>query len=158
MTKRQTKFGRRDVNGQALHAAPIKRRNAAYLPIPWGVQQLSWRRFAVRKNFSNGRRKLFNTCAWHDDTITAAVSFLSDPQEFAALIFPELDIEVLALNLQFFRLDDVVHFALRPPSLGSLTFKWKKNRRSLGDFLTVVAGQNRGELSPSEGCRAVGST
>jgi hypothetical protein len=36
---------------------------------------------------------------------------------------------MLALNLQFFRLDDVVHFALRAPSLGSGTLKWKKNRR-----------------------------
>jgi hypothetical protein len=36
---------------------------------------------------------------------------------------------VLALNLQFFRLDDVVHFALRAPSLGRVTFKWKENPR-----------------------------
>jgi hypothetical protein len=36
---------------------------------------------------------------------------------------------VLALNLQFFRLDDVVHFALRAPSLGIGTFKWKENPR-----------------------------
>jgi hypothetical protein len=55
------------------------------------------------------------------------VSFLSDTQESTALIFPELDIEMLALNLQFFRLDDVIHFALRAPSLGCGTLKWKKN-------------------------------
>jgi hypothetical protein len=55
------------------------------------------------------------------------MSFLSDTQEFAAVVLPELDIEMLALNLQFFRLDDVVHFALRPPSLGSGTVEWKKN-------------------------------
>ena len=54
------------------------------------------------------------------------MSLLSDTQEPAALIFPELDVEVLALNLQFFRLDDVVHFALRPPSLGSDSLKWKE--------------------------------
>jgi hypothetical protein len=42
---------------------------------------------------------------------------------------------MLALNLQFFRLDDVVHFALRAPSLGSGTLKWKKNPRPLGNFL-----------------------
>jgi hypothetical protein len=41
------------------------------------------------------------------------MSFLGDTQESTALIFPELDVEVLALNLQFFRLDDVIHFALR---------------------------------------------
>jgi hypothetical protein len=77
------------------------------------VQQLSWRGFAVRKNGSNRRRKLFNAGTRHDDTVTTAVSFLSDAQEPAALVFTELDVEVLALNLQFFRLDDVVHFALR---------------------------------------------
>jgi hypothetical protein len=33
---------------------------------------------------------------------------------------------MLALNLQFFRLDDVIHFASRPPSLGSRTAEWKK--------------------------------
>jgi hypothetical protein len=35
---------------------------------------------------------------------------------------------MLALNLQFSRLDDVVHFALRAPSLGSGTPRWKKIR------------------------------
>jgi hypothetical protein len=62
------------------------------------------------------------------------VSFLSDAQELAALIFPELDVKVLALNLQFFRLDDVVHFALRPPSLGTPGSQWKKNRRAFRGF------------------------
>jgi hypothetical protein len=75
------------------------------------VQRLSWRGFAVCQNFSNDRRKVFDAGTRHDDAITAAVSFLSDAQEPAAVIFPELDIEVLALNLQFFGLDDVVHFA-----------------------------------------------
>jgi hypothetical protein len=92
--------------------------------IGWG---LSWRGFAVRKNFSNRRRKFINARARHDDAVAATVSFLGDTQEPAALIFPELDVEVLALNLQFSRLDDVVHFALRPPSLESETPKWKKN-------------------------------
>ena len=86
-------------------------------------QRLSWRGFAVRKNFSNYRRKFINARARHDDAVAATVSFLSDTQEPAALIFPELDVEVLALNLQFFRLDDVIHFALRAPSLGSGTLK-----------------------------------
>jgi hypothetical protein len=88
---------------------------------------LSWRSFAVRKNFSNCRRKIINACAGHDDAVTTSVSFLSDTQESAALIFPELDVEMLALNLQFSRLDDVIHFALRAPSLGNGTPKWKKN-------------------------------
>ena len=113
MTKRQTKFGRRDVNGLGRRAALTRRRNAASLLIPWGVQQLSWRGFAVCKNFSNRRRKIFNAGTRHDDAVTAAVSFLSDAQEPAALILSELDVEMLALNLQFSRLDDVIHFDLR---------------------------------------------
>src|SRR5262249_25448972 len=148
MTKRQTKFGRRDVNGQGqmwivfssrvpspkprISKRPRTRSagrqrvedNAFHL-----VQRLSWRGFAVRKNVSNRRRKLLNAGTRDDDTVTAAVSFLSDAQEPAAIILPELDVEVLALYLQFFRFDDVVHFALRPPSLGSRPLKWKKNPR-----------------------------
>ena len=88
--------------------------------IGWG---LSWRGFAVGKNFGNDRRKVINAGARHDDAVPAPMSFLSDTQEFAAVVLPELDIEMLALNLQFFRLDDVVHFALRAPSLGSGTLK-----------------------------------
>jgi hypothetical protein len=109
------------------------------------VQRLSWRSFAVRKNFGNRRRKVINARAWYDNAVAAAVSFLGDPQEPAALIFPELDIEMLALNLQFFRLDDVVHFALRAPSLGSRRPKWKKNPHLLREFLTgSLLGKNAG--------------
>ena len=98
-------------------------------------QQLSWRALPVRKNFSNRRCKVIDTRTGHDDAVTAAVSFLSDPQELPALIFPELYIEVLALNLQFSRLDDVIHFALTPPSLGSGTLKWKQNSQVFLRFL-----------------------
>jgi len=77
------------------------------------VQRLSGRRFAVRKNFSNCRCKIIDTGTGHDDAVTAAVSFLGDTQESPALIFPELDVEMLAFDLQFSRLDDVIHFALR---------------------------------------------
>ena len=164
MTKRQTKFGRPDVNDAAevaivlssrrwqldRRSARISRRrarsclNALRTTVP-PVQRLSWRGFAVGKNFSNGRRKLINARARHDDAVAAPMSFLGDTQESTALILPELDIEMLALNLQFFRLDDVVHFALRAPSLGSGTLKWKKNPRLLrGISYRVAAGQNRG--------------
>jgi len=94
-----------------LRRLPRLRDSAASPPILWGVQRLSWRGLAVGKNFSNGRRKVINACAWHDDAVPAPMSFLSDTQEFTAIVLPELDIEMLALNLQFFRLDDVVHFA-----------------------------------------------
>jgi hypothetical protein len=113
MTKCQTKFRRSDVNdGRGSLKAQIPSGEPAVLGANL-VQRLSWRGFAVRKNFSNRRRKVINARARHDDAIAAAVSFLCDTQESTPLIFPELDIEMLALNLQFSRLDDVVHFALR---------------------------------------------
>jgi hypothetical protein len=45
------------------------------------------------------------------------VSFLSDTQESTTIVLPELDVEMLALNLQFSRLDDVIHFPLKAPTL-----------------------------------------
>src|SRR5206468_579466 len=45
------------------------------------------------------------------DAVTATMSFLGDAQEFPAIVLTELHIEMLALNLQFFRLDDVIHFS-----------------------------------------------
>ena len=74
---------------------------------------LRWRRLAVGKNFRNRRRKLIDSRAGNNDAIAAAVSFLGDTQEPASLVFPELDVEVLALNLQFSGLDDVIHFCLK---------------------------------------------
>jgi hypothetical protein len=71
---------------------------------------------------------------------------------------------MLALNLQFFRLDDVVHFALRAPSLGSRTLKWKKNPRLLREFLTgsllgkiEVIDASGAFPALREGCRAARS-
>ena len=102
---------------------------AASIDYEAAVQRLSWRSLAVGKNFSDRRGKLINARARHDDAVSAAMRFLCDTQESTALVFTELDVEMLALNLQFFRLDDVIHFCLRPPSLGSGTLKWKKNPR-----------------------------
>jgi hypothetical protein len=92
--------------------------------------QLCWGRFAVSKNSSYRRSKFINTRAGHDDAVTAAVSFLCDTQESAALIFPELNIEMLAFNLQFSRLNDVIHFALRAPSLGHTGKKMEEKSTS----------------------------
>jgi hypothetical protein len=102
---------------------------------------VSWRCLAVGKNFSNRRRELLNAGTWHYDAVTAAVSFLGDTQELAALIFPELDVKVLALNLQFSRLDDVIHFCLK----GAEFRQWKaemeeKSARFTGISYWVVAG------------------
>jgi hypothetical protein len=53
-----------------------------------GVQQLSWRRFAVGKNCSNRCCKLLSACAGHDDAVSAAVGFLGDTQESTTLVLP----------------------------------------------------------------------
>jgi hypothetical protein len=72
---------------------------------------LSWRAFVVRQNFSNRRREVIDPRTRHDDAVAAAMSFFSDAQESPALVFPELHVEMLALYLQFSRLDDVIHFS-----------------------------------------------
>lgn len=45
------------------------------------------------------------------------MSFFGDAQEFPALVFSELHVEMLAFYLQFSRLDDVIHFPLKPQTL-----------------------------------------
>src|SRR5439155_6666018 len=80
------------------------------------VQRLS-RLASVGQNFSNRRRKVIDAGTGHDDAVAAAVSFLGDAQESPAVVLPELHVEMLALDLQFSRLDDVIHFYLRPPTL-----------------------------------------
>jgi hypothetical protein len=150
------------ISGRRTAAAGCQRveDNAFHL-----LQRLSWRGFAVCQNFSNDRRKVINAGARHDDAVPAPMSFFSDTQEFTAVVLPEFDIEMLALNLQFFRLDDVVHFALRAPSLGSGTLKWKKNPRLLREFLTgpllgktAVIDASGAFPAMREGCRAARST
>jgi hypothetical protein len=81
------------------------------------VQRLSWRGFAVRENLSNRRRKVIHAGAWHDDAVPASMSFFGDAQESPAVVLAELHVKMLTLDLQFSRLDDVIHFSLRPPTL-----------------------------------------
>src|SRR4029077_5736633 len=137
MTERQTKFGYHDVNDAAevdrlvlktmavgSPKAQISRRRTRS---PWCqrvednafhlVQRLSWRSFAVCQNFSNRGRKVLDAGTGHDDAVPAAVSFFGDAQEFPAVVLAELHVEMLTLDLQFSRLDDVIHFSLRPPTL-----------------------------------------
>jgi hypothetical protein len=79
--------------------------------------RLSWCAFVVRQNFSNCRSKVIDAGTRHDDAVAAAMSFFGNAQESPALVFPELHVEMLALYLQFSRLDDVIHFPLKPPTL-----------------------------------------
>jgi hypothetical protein len=95
-------------------------RVVAYTTTEPRVQRLRRCSFAIRQNFSNRRRKIIDAGTGHDDAVTAAVSFLGDAQESPAVVLPELDVEMLALDLQFSRLDDVIHFFLAPPTLPHL--------------------------------------
>ncbi len=66
--------------------------------------------FGGREHFTDRRCEIVYPGARHDDRISPAMSFLSDAEEFAAIVLPELDVEMLALNLDFSGLDDVIHF------------------------------------------------
>ena len=60
-------------------------------------------------HFSRGGHKLVQTRTRNDDRITPAVRFFRNPHKSAALVFSELDIEMLTLYLQLSRYDDIVH-------------------------------------------------
>ena len=76
--------------------------------------------------FSNGRGEIIYSGARYDDSIAAAVSFLSDSQEFPTLVLPEFHVKMLALDLHFSRLDDIIHF-LNRASLRCLVCKMEEN-------------------------------
>jgi hypothetical protein len=67
------------------------------------------------------------------------MSFFSDAQESPALVFAELHVEMLALNLQFSRLDDVIHFSLKAPTL-PYSF-WGMEEKSAA-FVQIVWGRD----------------
>jgi hypothetical protein len=57
------------------------------------------RALGVLDYFVDRRRKLIHARAWDDDGITAAVRFLGDAKEFAAVVFTKLDVKMLTLDL-----------------------------------------------------------
>jgi hypothetical protein len=104
------------------------------------LRELSWRAFVVRQNLSNRRRKVIDAGTRHDDAVAATVSFLGDAQESPALVLPELHVEMLALNLQFSRLDDVIHFPLKPPTLPHSFWGMEEKSSPLRKFLGSAKG------------------
>src|SRR5207248_11184796 len=72
------------------------------------------RAFSAGENVVDGGVELLQPSTWHDDRVSPAVCFLSDPQKTSAIIFAELYIKVFPLNLKLLRFDDVVHFDLTP--------------------------------------------
>ena len=57
----------------------------------------------------DGGGEIVHSGARHDDRIPAAVRFLGDPEELAAIIFAEFHVEMLPFDLQLPRLDEIVH-------------------------------------------------
>ena len=61
------------------------------------------------ENFTDRRGEIAHARARHDDRVAATVRFLGDAEEFSAVVFTELDVETLPLDLEFFRFDDAIH-------------------------------------------------
>src|SRR5437762_2841350 len=88
----------------------------------------------ICQNFRNGRCKVINAGTRNDDAVAAAVSFLGDAQEFPTIILAELHVKMLTLNLQFFRLDNVIHYSWSRRLYGSRFREGKKNPRFFAQF------------------------
>jgi hypothetical protein len=65
--------------------------------------------FAVSQHFADRRREVIHTSARHNDRVSVAVRLFGDTQKFSALILPKLDVKKLALDLDLYGLDDVIH-------------------------------------------------
>ena len=98
------------------------------------ASRLARRASVIRQNFGNGRCKVIHAGTWHDDAIAPAVSFLGDAQEFPAIVLAELHVKMLTLNLQLFRLDNVIHYSWSRRLYGSRFTEGKKNPRFFAQF------------------------
>jgi hypothetical protein len=123
----------------------LEARVVAYTGTELGVQRLRRCGLAICQNFSDRRRKVVDAGTRHDDAVPAAVSFLGDAQESPAVVLAELHVEMLALNLQFSRLDDVIHFL--PEAADSTSFDLGNGRK----IRTVHANLLGPEQAPSQG-------
>ena len=111
---------------------------AASIESASAVQRLSWRTVVIHQNFSDRCRKIINAGTRYDDAIAASMSFLRDAQESPAVVLAELHVEMLALDLQFFRLDDVIHFPEAADSSASQLWNGRKIRTVNANFLAVL--------------------
>src|SRR5438094_4301566 len=101
---------------------------------PRRLSGLARRASVIRQNFRNGRCKVIHAGTGHDDAVAPAVSFLGDAQEFPTIILAELHVKMLPLNLQFFRLDNVIHHSWSRRLYGSRFTEGKKNPRFFAKF------------------------
>lgn len=111
--------------------------------------KLRWGALGTLDYFADRRREITHARARDDDRVAAAVRFLRNPQEFSTIVFPEFYVEMLPLDLQFLRLDDIIHFLRRGESrprqsrIGSINFTQMLPfpRRPLPAFWNVGEGE-----------------
>jgi len=94
---RKTKSVARGVNAQRLTCGDAARSVSYRGPI--GV-----------KDLVDGGREIPYTRARDDDRVPSTVRFLRDPEKSPPIVFTKLDVKTLPFDLEFFRLDDAVHF------------------------------------------------
>lgn len=68
-----------------------------------------WCIFGPGQDLADGGGEFIHPGTRHDNRVASAMSFLGNAQELASIVLAELNVEVLALNLELFGLNDVVH-------------------------------------------------
>jgi len=90
--------------------------------LPPVVATVMWKVMMVDRGvldyFVNRSRKFVHARARDDDRVTTTVRFLGDAQEFSPVVLAEFHMEMLALDLQVPRLNEIVHVCKKPRSLG----------------------------------------
>ena len=70
------------------------------------------------KHVVNGGSELVRPGTWDDDGISPAMGFLGNAKESSSIVFTEFHIEVLPLDLDLLRFDNIVHVG---PEFGRLS-------------------------------------
>jgi hypothetical protein len=83
------------------------------------------------KDFANRSRKITDASTRHDDRVPASVRFLGDPEKSSAIVFAKLHVKTLSLYLEFFRVDDAVHFPEKQRSLGRSAYRVEEKSAAL---------------------------
>jgi hypothetical protein len=81
---------------------------------------------AGMKHGLDGRREINHARTRDNDRVPSAVRFFRDPEKSAAIVFTKLHVKTLPFYLEFFRLDNAVHFRKRR-SLGQSAYRMEAN-------------------------------
>jgi hypothetical protein len=69
-----------------------------------------WSTLGVFDHVLDSGGEILDAGAWNDDRVAAAMRFLCDAEKLPAIILAKLHMEMLPLDLQLPRLDEIVHF------------------------------------------------